>query len=34
MAEYLDYLLAFHHFLNVTVDFTDILLLLYEIFSA
>ena len=34
MAKYLDYLLTFHHFFNIAIHGTDILLLLYEIFSA
>ena len=34
MTEYLNYLLAFHHFFNVAVDFSEILLLRQEIFTA
>ena len=34
MAEYFYHLLPVHHFLDVSVDDTDILLLFYKIFSA
>ena len=34
MAEYLDHFLAFHHLLDITVDFPDILLLRHEVSSG